>query len=53
VSTEGRDEASPHIPVFLDVIETRPASAQPAALQRLPQVCADQRAALAAEARYL
>jgi len=39
--------------VLLDVIETRSAVAQPTALQRLQQLSADQRAALAAEARYL
>lgn len=53
MSTEDRDEASPHIPVLLDVIEATPATAQPAALQRLQQLSADQRAAVAAEARYL
>ncbi len=53
MSTEGRDAANPRIPVLLDVIETRSAVAQPAALQRLQQLSADQRAALATEARYV
>jgi septum formation topological specificity factor MinE len=39
--------------VLLDVIETRSAVAQPAALQRLQQLSADQRAALATEAGNL
>ena len=53
MSTEGRDAANPLIPVLLDVIETRSAVAQPAALQRLQQLSADQRAALATEAGNL
>ncbi len=53
MSTEGRDAANPRIPVLLDVIETRSAVAQPAALQRLQQLSADQRAALATEAGNL
>ncbi len=53
MSTEGRDAANPRIPVLLDVIETRSAVAQPVALQRLQQLSADQRAALATEAGNL
>lgn len=53
MSTEDRDAASTHIPVLLDVIETAPLPARQASLPRLQQLSADQRAAVAAEARYL